>query len=126
MMGYSANLLKYFRCDEHVGVLDAHANDVVCAHVGRHGVTDVVQLSLKVDENRLIVDAKYKVFGNPYTMAITAWLCAQLIDQSIDALTRFSVDKFVEHFDIPSTRIKSAILVEDLLRQCYQQFRVDE
>ena len=62
-MSYSAAVLDHYNKPRNVGVLDAASKRVGTGMVGAPACGDVMKLQIKVDDNGVIEDAKFKTYG---------------------------------------------------------------
>ena len=62
-MSYSKQILDHFENPRNVGSLDKADTSVGTAIVGAPACGDVMKLQIKVDENGIIQDAKFKTYG---------------------------------------------------------------
>ncbi|NKB46290.1 MAG: Fe-S cluster assembly scaffold IscU [Legionellales bacterium] len=115
MSEYSQAVLRYFFQSRQAGSLDVTQPDVRSARRGEIGVGDVLQLQIQVDDQQLIIDAKFKVYGNPYAIAAMAWLTEQLMGRTLIKARKLTHQTVVEALDIPPTKLHTALQVEDIL-----------
>ncbi len=62
-MAYTDKLLDHYENPRNVGVLDKNAKNIGTGIVGAPACGDVMKLQIQVDDNGMIVDAKFKTFG---------------------------------------------------------------
>ena len=62
-MAYSDKVLKHYERPSNVGSLDSGNNSVGTGLVGAPECGDVMKLQLKINDNGIIEDAKFKTFG---------------------------------------------------------------
>lgn len=120
MLNYPQMVIDYF-FDRRFSGEFAAATDVVEVQVGEAGITDVVRLAVKLDADQRITAAKFKAYGNPYTIAIMAWLAETLPGQSMQQLAAINYQQLVDYFNIPPIKAKSAVLIEAMLEALQQK-----
>ena len=85
-MQYSEKLIDYFNNPRNVGALDESSDRVGTGVVGSPACGDVMKLQIEVDDDRAIVDAKFKTFGCASAISsaslATEWLKGRNIDQA--------------------------------------------
>ena len=62
-MAYSKELIDHYEKPRNVGSLDKQSSDVGTGLVGAPACGDVMKLQIKVGDNGVIEDAKFKTFG---------------------------------------------------------------
>lgn len=83
-MQYSEETLEYYNNLRNVGGFDEHLKSIGTGIVGSPLCGDVMKLQLKFDENDIIRDVKYKVFGCVSAIAAMEFICEALKGISID------------------------------------------
>ena len=85
-MSYSKQILDHFENPRNVGSLDKTDTSVGTAIVGAPACGDVMKLQIKVDENGVIQDAKFKTYGCGSAIAssslVTEWVKGCTLDQA--------------------------------------------
>ena len=86
-MQYSDRTMKYYEAMKNIGEFDKNLENVGTGIVGSPLCGDVMKLQLFFDENDIIVDAKYKVFGCVSAIAsmelTTTLLKGKTIDEAL-------------------------------------------
>ena len=116
-MNYSPLIYHYFNNQQYVGEFPHSEQGILSAENGTPGISDVVKISFKLDSKHTILDAKFKAYGNPYTIAILAWICETMVNKPIAQLSEITYRAIIDLFELPEHKIKSAILIEDLLKK---------
>ena len=77
-MAYSKELIDHYEKPRNVGSLDKNSSEVGTGLVGAPACGDVMKLQIKVNNNGVIEDAKFKTFGCGSAIAssslITEWV----------------------------------------------------
>lgn len=115
-MQYSDVVLKHFHAPLHVGELSCAQDNVVTGRAGSHSCGNRVQLQFLVDDAGVVRDAKFKAYGNPYTIAACDYVASEMIGRSVETLGALTHEKLVKALTIPPTRLGSALIVEDALK----------
>jgi nitrogen fixation NifU-like protein len=115
MTQYSETLLHYFFHPTHMGQLAITQPDVKTARRGEVGISDVLQLQIQLTNQRIIADAKFKVYGNPYAIAGMAWLTECLIGKTREQARAITHRDIVQALDMPPTKLHTALQIEDIL-----------
>ena len=85
-MAYSDKLIDHYENPRNVGALNKDENDVGTGLVGAPACGDVMKLQIKVDEDSIIEDAKFKTFGCGSAIAssslVTEWVKGKTLDEA--------------------------------------------
>jgi nitrogen fixation NifU-like protein len=115
-MAYSEKLIDHYENPRNVGSLDKDAPDVGTGLVGAPACGDVMKLQIRVNEQGVIEDAKFKTFGCGSAIAssslVTEWVKGKTVDE---ALTIKNTD-VAQELNLPPVKIHCSVLAEDAIR----------
>ena len=84
-MAYSDKVLDHYENPRNVGTLDKDDSSVGTGMVGAPACGDVMKLQIKVDDDGIITDAKFKTYGCGSAIAssslLTEWVKGQSLDE---------------------------------------------
>ncbi len=113
----------HFTNPSNVGSLPKDDPAVGTGVVGAPECGDVMKLQLQVDENNVIVDARFKTFGCGSAIAssslATEWVKGKTLDE---ALTLKSTD-IMNDLALPPVKIHCSVLAEDAIRAAVEDYR---
>lgn len=122
-MAYSERVLDHYEHPRNVGSFAKDDPEVGTGMVGAPACGDVMKLQIKVDENGIIKDAKFKTYGCGSAIAssslVTEWVKGKTIDQ---AGTIKNTD-IAEHLALPPVKIHCSILAEDAIRAAIEDYK---
>lgn len=122
-MAYSEKVIDHYENPRNVGSLDAASDNVGTALVGAPACGDVMKLQIKVGNNGVIEDAKFKTFGCGSAIAssslATEWIKGMTIDQAM-ALKNTQI---VEELSLPPVKIHCSVLAEDAIKGAIADYR---
>ena len=85
-MAYSDKVMDHYENPRNVGRLDKEAEDVGTGMVGAPACGDVMQLQIKVNDEGVIEDAKFKTYGCGSAIAssslLTEWVKGRTLDDA--------------------------------------------
>src|SRR5207253_5265570 len=114
-MAYGDKVLDHYENPRNVGTLDKSDPSVGTGLVGAPACGDVMRLQIKVGEDGIIEDAKFKTFGCGSAIAssslATEWIKGKTIDE---AETIKNVD-IVNELNLPPVKIHCSVLAEDAI-----------
>ena len=127
-MSYSKNVLDHYENPKNVGSLDKADDDVGTGLVGAPACGDVMKLQLRITDEGVIEDAKFKTFGCGSAIAssslVTEWVKGMTVDQAMTV----SNSKIAEELALPPVKIHCSVLAEDAIKAAvadYQRKRAE-
>jgi nitrogen fixation protein NifU and related proteins len=122
-MAYSEKVLDHYNNPRNVGSLDKRDRSVGTGMVGAPECGDVMKLQVKVGEDGVIEDARFKTFGCGSAIAssslATEWLKGKTVDE---ALTIKNSD-IVNELSLPPVKIHCSVLAEDAIRAAIADYK---
>jgi nitrogen fixation NifU-like protein len=122
-MAYSEKLIDHYENPRNVGSLDKEDPDVGTGLVGAPACGDVMKLQIKVNDQGVIEDAKFKTFGCGSAIAssslVTEWVKGKTIDE---ALTIKNTDVATE-LNLPPVKIHCSVLAEDAIKAAVTDYQ---
>ncbi len=120
MRELSAAASDHFAHPRHAGGLDADEPDVTTVRVEVPTSGEILQLQLRVDEQGVIAEARFKAYGCGWLIA-----CGSLLTERITGLTlaeagRFRHHELVERLTVPPEKLHCAVLAETALQTALQ------
>ncbi len=123
-MPYSDKVIDHYENPRNVGTLDSSDDRVGTGLVGAPACGDVMRLQIRVSEQGLIEDAKFKTYGCGSAIAssslVTEWVKGRTIKQ---ALAIKNVD-IVEHLSLPPVKVHCSVLAEDAIRAAIEDYKI--
>jgi len=122
-MAYSEKVLDHYENPRNVGSFDRTDESVGTGMVGAPACGDVMKLQIKVDENGIIKDAKFKTYGCGSAIAssslVTEWVKGKTLDQA----GSIKNTEIAEHLALPPVKIHCSILAEDAIKAAVEDYR---
>ena len=122
-MAYSDKVIDHYENPRNVGTFDKDDNDVGTGMVGAPACGDVMRLQIKVNDQGIIEDAKFKTYGCGSAIAssslITEWVKGKSLD---DALT-IKNSEIAEELELPPVKIHCSILAEDAVKAAVADYK---
>src|SRR6202041_1082225 len=122
-MAYSDKVLDHYNNPRNVGSLDKSSPAVGTGMVGAPECGDVMKLQIKVNENGIIEDAKFKTFGCGSAIAssslATEWLKGKTVDQALEIKNT----DIVNELSLPPVKIHCSVLAEDAIKAAISDYR---
>jgi nitrogen fixation NifU-like protein len=122
-MAYSDKVIEHYENPRNVGTLDKADPNVGTGLVGAPACGDVMRLQLKISDDGIIEDAKFKTFGCGSAIAssslVTEWVKGKTVDQ---AMTISNKD-VARELALPPVKIHCSVLAEDAIKAAIDDFK---
>ena len=115
-MAYSDKVLDHYENPRNVGKLDDEDVNVGTGMVGAPACGDVMRLQIKVDEDGVIEDAKFKTYGCGSTIASSSLLTEWVKGRSLDQATEIKNKDIADELGLPPVKIHCSVLAEDAIQ----------
>ena len=121
-MAYSDKVLDHYENPRNVGSLDKDDPNVGTGMVGAPACGDVMKLQIKLGENGIIEDAKFKTYGCGSAIASSSELVDMLIGKTLEEAKAIKNIEIVEALELPPIKIHCSVLAEDSIRQAIEDY----
>ena len=122
-MAYSNEVLDHYENPRNVGKMDDKDGSVGTGMVGAPACGDVMRLQIKVSNEGVIEDAKFKTYGCGSAIAssslITEWVKGMTLDEAADIKNT----KIVAELALPPVKIHCSVLAEDAIKAAIEDYR---
>ena len=122
-MAYSDKLIDHYDNPRNVGSMDPGESGVGTGMVGAPACGDVMKLQIRVNEQGVIEDARFKTYGCGSAIAssslVTEWVKGKTLDQAL----RIRNTQIAEELALPPVKIHCSILAEDAIKAAVADYR---
>ena len=115
-MGYSKKLINHFENPQNVGTLDQSDESVGTGLVGAPACGDVMRLQIRVNEEGIITEAKFKTFGCGSAIASSSLMTEWLKNKNLDQAAQITNQEIVEELSLPPVKVHCSVLAEDAIK----------
>ena len=122
-MKYSDKVMKHFEDPQNVGSLDKNDPQVGTALVGAPACGDVMQLQLKITEDGIIEDAKFKTFGCGSAIASSSLVTTMVKGKRIEEAEALRNVDIASELELPPQKIHCSVLAEDAIKLAIADYR---
>lgn len=122
-MAYSNEVIDHYENPRNVGALDKKDSDVGTGLVGAPACGDVLKLQIKVDDNGMIVDAKFKAFGCGSAIASSSLVSEWVKGKNIDEALKIKNTEIAEHLSLPPVKLHCSMLAEDAIKAAVNDYK---
>jgi nitrogen fixation NifU-like protein len=125
-MAYSEKVINHAENPRNVGTLDKDDASVGTGLVGAPACGDVMRLQIKVNEEGIIEDAKFKTFGCGSAIAssslATEWIKGKKVEEA-EAIKNVDI---VNELNLPPVKIHCSVLAEDAIKSAIADYRAKQ
>ena len=122
-MTYSKKLLDHYENPRNVGSMDKENKDVGTGLVGAPACGDVMKLQIKVGDEGVIEDAKFKTFGCGSAIASSSLATEWVKGKSLDEAQTIKNTEIVKELSLPPVKIHCSVLAEDAIKAAINDYR---
>ena len=122
-MAYSEQVMDHYENPRNVGKMDKDAEDVGTGMVGAPACGDVMQLQIKVNDDGIIEDAKFKTYGCGSAIASSSLLTEWVKGRSLDEAGNITNSHIAESLALPPVKIHCSVLAEDAIKAAIKDYR---
>jgi nitrogen fixation NifU-like protein len=122
-MSYSQKVVDHYENPRNVGSFDRSDASVGTGMVGAPACGDVMKLQIRVNEEGIIEDARFKTYGCGSAIAssslVTEWVKGKTLDQAMQIRNT----QIAEELALPPVKIHCSILAEDAIKAAIADYR---
>ncbi|CAI8376997.1 MAG: Iron-sulfur cluster assembly scaffold protein IscU [SAR92 bacterium MED-G29] len=122
-MAYSEKVIDHYENPRNVGKLDDSSKNVGTGMVGAPACGDVMRLQIRVNDEGIIEDAKFKTYGCGSAIASSSLLTEWVKGQHIDAAAQIKNTEIAEELALPPVKIHCSVLAEDAIKAAVRDVR---
>jgi nitrogen fixation NifU-like protein len=122
-MAYSEEVIDHYNNPRNVGSMDKSDASVGTGLVGAPACGDVLKLQIKVDDNGVITDAKFKAFGCGSAIAASSLVSEWVQGKSIDEAAEIKNRDIAHHLSLPPVKLHCSMLAEDAIKAAIADYK---
>ena len=122
-MAYSNKVIDHYENPRNVGTFDKGDDSVGTGMVGAPACGDVMRLQIKVNDEGIIEDAKFKTYGCGSAIASSSLVTELLKGKSLDEAMAIKNSEIAEELELPPVKIHCSILAEDAVKAAVSDYR---
>jgi nitrogen fixation NifU-like protein len=122
-MAYSEKVIQHYENPKNVGSLDQNDPSVGTGLVGAPACGDVMRLQIKVSEDGVIQDARFKTFGCGSAIASSSLATEWIKGKTVDEAAGIRNSQIAEELSLPPVKIHCSVLAEDAIKSAIEDYR---
>lgn len=125
-MPYSDRVIEHYENPRNVGSFDKNDENVGTGIVGAPECGDVMKLQLKINEQGVIEDAKFKTFGCGSAIASSSLATEMVKGKTLDEALQIKNTAIVEELALPPVKIHCSVLAEDAIKAAIADYQAKQ
>jgi nitrogen fixation NifU-like protein len=122
-MAYTDKVIDHYENPRNVGSLDKADPHVGTGVVGAPECGDVMKLQIKVNDEGVIEEAKFKTFGCGSAIASSSLATEWLKGKSVNDALEIKNTQIVEELSLPPVKIHCSVLAEDAIKAAVKDYQ---
>ena len=122
-MAYSEKVIDHYENPRNVCKLDEADDSVGTGMVGAPACGDVMRLQIRVSEDGIIEDAKFKTYGCGSAIASSSLLTEWVKGKNLDEAASIKNTEIAQELSLPPVKIHCSVLAEDAIKAAVQNYR---
>ncbi len=122
-MAYSKELLEHYENPKNVGAFDKSEKGIGTGLVGAPACGDVMKLQIKVSDDGIITDAKFKTFGCGSAIASSSLATEWIKGMEIDKAQKITNKEIAEELSLPPVKIHCSVLAEEAIKAAIEDYK---
>lgn len=122
-MAYSDKVIDHYENPRNVGTFDKEASDIGTGMVGAPACGDILRLQIKVNDNGIIEDARFKAYGCGSAIASSSLITEWVKGKSLDEAAAIKNSDIAEELELPPVKVHCSILAEDAIKAAIADYK---
>ncbi|MDH5207208.1 MAG: Fe-S cluster assembly scaffold IscU [Burkholderiaceae bacterium] len=122
-MAYSTKVIEHYENPRNVGSFEKGDEGVGTGMVGAPACGDVMKLQIRVNEQGVIEDARFKTYGCGSAIASSSLVTEWVKGKTLDEAGRIKNTQIAEELALPPVKIHCSILAEDAIKAAIEDYR---
>ena len=123
MASYSDKVLDHYSNPRNVGSFEKDDESVGTGIVGAPECGDVMKLQLKISDDGVVEDAKFKTFGCGSAIASSSYVTELVKGKDVEEVAAISNETIVEELSLPPVKIHCSVLAEDAIKAAIDDWK---
>ena len=125
-MAYSDKVLDHYENPRNVGSFNKEDSNVGTGMVGAPACGDVMKLQIKMGNDGIIEDAKFKTYGCGSAIASSSLVTEWLKGKSLDQASEIKNSAIAEELALPPVKIHCSVLAEDAIKAVVEDLKTKQ
>ena len=121
-MAYSEKVLDHYEHPRNVGSFDKDDKSVGTGMVGAPACGDVMRLQIKVNDEGVIEDARFKTYGCGSAIASSSLLTEWVKGKTLEEAQQIKNSQIAEELALPPVKVHCSVLAEDAIKAAIKDY----
>lgn len=122
-MAYSDKVIDHYENPRNVGSMDKDESNIGTGMVGAPACGDVMRLQIKVSDDGIIEDAKFKTYGCGSAIASSSLLTEWVKGKTLDEAGEIKNTEIAAELELPPVKIHCSVLAEDAIKAAIEDYK---
>ncbi|AWI51686.1 MULTISPECIES: Fe-S cluster assembly scaffold IscU [Actinobacillus] len=122
-MAYSEKVIDHYENPRNVGTFDKEAADIGTGMVGAPACGDILRLQIKVNDQGIIEDARFKAYGCGSAIASSSLITEWVKGKSLEEAGAIKNSDIAEELELPPVKVHCSILAEDAIKAAIADYK---
>jgi Fe-S cluster assembly scaffold IscU len=122
-MSYNEKIIDHYENPRNVGTLDKEDPNVGTGLVGAPACGDVMRLQIRVSDEGVIEDAKFKTFGCGSAIASSSLVTEWVKGKTVEFAEGIKNETIVQELSLPPVKVHCSVLAEDAIKAAVADWR---
>ena len=122
-MAYSEKVIDHYENPRNVGTFDKEAADVGTGMVGAPACGDILRLQIKVNDEGIIEDARFKAYGCGSAIASSSLITEWVKGKSLEEAGAIKNSDIAEELELPPVKVHCSILAEHAIKAAIADYK---
>lgn len=122
-MAYSEKVIDHYENPRNVGTFDKEAADIGTGMVGAPACGDILRLQIKVNDQGIIEDARFKAYGCGSAIASSSLITEWVKGKSLEEASAIKNSDIAEELELPPVKVHCSILAEDAIKAAIADYK---
>ncbi|HEY8516864.1 MAG TPA: Fe-S cluster assembly scaffold IscU [Candidatus Binatia bacterium] len=123
MAEYSPKVIDHYSNPRNVGSFPKDEENVGTGIVGAPECGDVMKLQLKINDEGIVEDARFKTFGCGSAIASSSYVTELVKGKSVEEVAKIKNSVIVEELSLPPVKIHCSVLAEDAIKAAIKDWQ---
>ncbi|HIP53610.1 MAG TPA: Fe-S cluster assembly scaffold IscU [Chromatiales bacterium] len=121
-MAYSDKVLDHYENPRNVGSFNKDEENVGTGMVGAPACGDVMRLQIKVNDEGVIEDARFKTYGCGSAIASSSLLTEWVKGKTLEEAQQIKNTDIAEELALPPVKVHCSVLAEDAIKAAVSDY----
>jgi nitrogen fixation NifU-like protein len=121
-MAYSDKVLDHYENPRNVGSFEKNDQSVGTGMVGAPACGDVMKLQIKVNDQGVIEDARFKTYGCGSAIASSSLLTEWVKGKTLAEASQIKNTQIAEELALPPVKVHCSVLAEDAIKAAIEDY----